>query len=336
MTYHSRHIIYLFSFVLLLLVSCKPGVPSEIIQPSEMEELLYDYALADGMASLQPGNASENDITLRQSVLQKYDVSQADFDSSMVYYTRHSDQLRDIYQHVCDRLQKDAQAQGASVNETMAGVMAVDSIDIWRGERSMVLIPQAPYNCYSYNLKPDKKIRRGDGVTLQFYANFIYQDGMRDGVAMLAVTYNNDSTVTRTTHISSTMSYSLTIDDRDSLGIKSVRGFFILNKNTQDQSATTLRLMSLSQIRMLRHSPQMQPTQSAGGAVQPAVRPNVDSIRRMEQQSRQGQPSSLEPSSPSSSPTLAPATRLSDGRPLPPPPPSEGKRKLEMKKLPVR
>lgn len=320
MTYHSRHIIFLFSLVLSLLIGCKPGVPSDIIQPSVMEQLLYDYALADGMASLQKGNASENDLELRLSVLHKYDVTQADFDSSMVYYTRHADQLRDIYQHVCDRMQQDAQAQGASVNETMSGVMGGDSVDIWRGERSMVLIPQVPYNYYSYNLKPGSMIRKGDGVALQFYANFIYQDGMRDGVAMLAVTFNNDSTATQTAHISSTMNYTLTVDDRDSLGIKSVRGFFILNRNTQDQSATTLRLLAVSGIRMLRHRPQTQPAQPAGGTAQPAPRPNMDSLRSREQLSRQGSAGSPVPSSPAS-PAVAPAPRLTGGRPLPPPPP---------------
>lgn len=34
----------------LLLSACKPGVPSGLIQPEELEDLLYDYHVAQAMA----------------------------------------------------------------------------------------------------------------------------------------------------------------------------------------------------------------------------------------------------------------------------------------------
>ena len=36
--------------VILLMTGCKPGVPKEYIQPDDMEDILYDYHVADGMA----------------------------------------------------------------------------------------------------------------------------------------------------------------------------------------------------------------------------------------------------------------------------------------------
>ena len=34
----------------LLFPACKPGVPSDLIQPAELEDLLYDYHIAQAMA----------------------------------------------------------------------------------------------------------------------------------------------------------------------------------------------------------------------------------------------------------------------------------------------
>ena len=34
---------------LLLLSACKPKIPKEYIQPDEMEDLLYDYYVAQGL-----------------------------------------------------------------------------------------------------------------------------------------------------------------------------------------------------------------------------------------------------------------------------------------------
>ena len=62
---------------------------------------------------------------------------------------------------------------------------------------------------------------------LDFNSDFIYQDGMRDGVAMLSVTFNNDSIASQTIHISSAVHNTLTIYDDNRLGIKAVNGFFL-------------------------------------------------------------------------------------------------------------
>ena len=45
----SRYYIIL-PLAILLLAACKPTVPSQVIQPDDMEEVLYDYYLSNGMA----------------------------------------------------------------------------------------------------------------------------------------------------------------------------------------------------------------------------------------------------------------------------------------------
>lgn len=227
---------------------------SHILSSGEMEDILYDYHLADAMAQQAEGGYAKNAVSYRAAVLKKYDITQSEFDSSMVYYMRHTDKLHTIYQHISDRMQDEANKVGAS--SMTAGVASGDSANVWNGEKSLVLIPNEPYNLYTFNLQADTTFHKGDQLILNFKSDFIFQDGMRDGIVMLAVTLGNDSVASSVTHLSSSMASSLQIADNDSLGIKKISGFFLLSKNSDaNSSSTTLQLMTISQIQLIRVHP---------------------------------------------------------------------------------
>ena len=227
---------------------------SHILSSGEMEDILYDYHLADAMAQQAEGGYVKNAVAYRAAVLKKYDITQSEFDSSMVYYMRHTDELHTIYQHISDRMQDEANKVGAS--SMTAGVASGDSANVWNGEKSLVLIPNEPYNLYTFNLQADTTFHKGDQLILNFKSDFIFQDGMRDGIVMLAVTLGNDSVASSVTHLSSSMASSLQIADNDSLGIKKIRGFFMLSKSMDaNTSSTTLKLMSIHDIQLIRIHP---------------------------------------------------------------------------------
>ena len=74
---------YLFTLLAIwLLAACKPKVPSQVIQPDDMEEVLYDYYLAHGM-SIKPGEEGDryNREYYHRLALKKHGYTQADFDS---------------------------------------------------------------------------------------------------------------------------------------------------------------------------------------------------------------------------------------------------------------
>ena len=219
-----------------------------------MEKILYDYHLADAMPQQAEGGYEKNAFEYRAAVLKKYNVSQGEFDSSMVYYMRHTVELHTMYQHISDRMQEEANKLGAS---SSSGITAAgDSADVWNGERSLALIPNEPYNLYSFNLTPDTTFHKGDKLLLNFKSDFIFQDGMRDGVVVLSVVLGNDSVTSNVSHISSPTPMSLMISDNDSLGIKKIRGFFMLSKSMDaNTSSTTLKLMSIHDIQLIRIHP---------------------------------------------------------------------------------
>lgn len=245
------HILLLLTLLAVTLVGCHDS-SSAVISESEMEEILFDYHLADAMAQQAQGGYEKNAIEYRAAVLKKYGVSQEKFDTSMVYYMRHTDRLHAMYENIAERMQAEARSIGADASGGSVSAKG-DSANVWRGDPSLVLVPNKPYNLYSYDLKTDTTFHRGDHILLSFRSDFIFQDGMRDGVAVLAVVFNNDSVVSRTTHMSSSMPMTMEIDDEDSLGIKQIKGLFMLSKNNDmNASATTLQLMTVSSIQLIR------------------------------------------------------------------------------------
>ena len=209
-----------------IIVACKPGVPKGIIKPGKMEDILFDIHVADGMVQNNPtaaNNIEYNRTLYRLGVLKKYNVSQAEFDSSMVYYSRHSDRLHDIYEGVAEKLNKKALSLGASAADVKRyGTITADgdTANVWLGERSILLMSRPPYNSYSFTIVADSAYRKGDRMILNFDSNFIMQDGSRDGVVMLAVKFGNDSTATKSMHFSGTRHQTLEVMDNRHLSLR--------------------------------------------------------------------------------------------------------------------
>lgn len=253
-----RMAVYYMVMVLMALtvcVGCKPSLPKGIISQGKMEDVLYDYHLAQSMASREPDRGVYQRV-YEDAVLRKHHVTKEEFDASLTYYMRHTDELKKIYSRLGDRFKEEAQVLGISASDLNTyGTLSStgDTANVWKGGRSIVLMPQVPFNQQSYRIKADTAFHAGDNIILNFDCNFIYQDGMRNGCAMLVVKFKNDSVASTSCQMSSTNHYSLSLKDRDSLGIKEVKGYFVLAKSQSDmESKTTLQLMFINRIQLIR------------------------------------------------------------------------------------
>lgn len=268
--------------LLFCVSSCKPSLPSGVLSKGKMTDILYDYHLALAMAHMDDNGDKGQSLAYREAVLRKHDVTSAEFDSSMVYYMRHTELLEDVYKDLTDRYNNEITAMGGSAKEggEFANLSATgDTANVWNLAASMVFMPVKPFNSTSFDIKVDSTFHKGDRLMLDFDAQFIYQDGMRNGVAMLAVQFVNDSIAQRTIMIQSTQHYSVELSDDDSLGIKSVKGYFMLmndDNGTGVSSQTTLKLMFLEHIKLIRMHPQKPVAAPAGSS--PSV--SSDSLRK--------------------------------------------------------
>ena len=245
--------------VMLLMAGCKPSVPGKYISPGDMEDILYDYHLADAEASIYENRSDTLRMrTYRAEILKKHGYTEEEFEESMVYYMRHSDRLHDVYEKLANRLSDEALALGASmsdINQYMALNSTGDTANVWPGDYSFVLMQSPAYSNYTFFVKADTTYHAGDKLKLDFYARYLFQDGTRDGIAMLAVKLGNDSVVSRMIHVGSSSRYAIQVDDEGKKGIKEVRGFFLLNRSpnaASNDSQTTLKLLAVNGIRLIR------------------------------------------------------------------------------------
>lgn len=284
------HIIVFMASVLCI-VSCKPGVPKEVIQPDDMEDILYDYYVSQGIASM-PGPQSGSEDYKRDmyfnSVLNKYGVTRAEFDSALVYYYTRADRFVEIYKSVQERMSEEALNLGATEGEverfTAMQSLSGDTASIWEGMKSARLMPQAPYNKMQFVQKADTSFRKGDSFMLSFKSDFLYQGGNKDALLYLAVKYTNDSIVAQAIHFSVSGINQLRINPVD-LMPKEIMGYFYLGQGYEKSS--DLRLLSISDIQLIRFHKKKEEgaeEKTLETPIEPdSIRQKKDSIRRAQQ-----------------------------------------------------
>ena len=235
----------------IVTVGCKPTVPSEYISPDEMEDVLYDYYMSQAMATVdsKDGRIEYNRRTYFLAVLKKHDLTEAQFDSSMVYYYRRADYLRKIYARLEDRMNLEAEGTAAS-SQRRRFISSVDTADIWRDKKAFMLVPSVPYNRFDFEVKADTSFRKGDTYLLSFDTNFIYQSGSKDAVLYLAVRYDNDSVASYSQNVMVSGYTQMRVVPNNEHLVRDLRGFVYLDKGRDESS--TLKLMFINNIQMLR------------------------------------------------------------------------------------
>lgn len=237
-----------------------------VLTEDQLEDILYDYHLTDAM--LQRSDISSDKYHLYfDAILNKHSISRAQFDSSMVYYMKHADKIHTIYENISDRLSNEARLQGLDGNSMFSGqLLKGDTANIWNLDNAKVFTSNENENIQKFNFIADTTYRKGDRFLFSFKSDFIYQDGARNGYAVMSIKFANDSVVTRSSSISSSSAYSIEINDDKELGVKEIRGFIMQRKSNvlTERNNQTLRMMIVSEIKLIKmHKPVSQNSQNA-------------------------------------------------------------------------
>ncbi len=222
-----------------------------------MEDILYDYFVSQGIAKEEDMENTSRVMDYRrklyfEAVLKKYNLTQEEFDSSLVYYYTRSDRFVKIWKNVQERLGEAAMEYGASAGEVetyTTSTLTGDTANIWNGVISQLLIPYAPHNRLQYHLQADTAFRKGDSFMLAWNSNFLYESGSKDAVAYMAVKYKNDSIVSTVTHFSVDGRTQIRIDGCDE-PVKEISGFIYLGKGYDPTS--TMRMLIVTDIQLIR------------------------------------------------------------------------------------
>ncbi len=121
----KSRLIILF-IVLTMFLGCRP---KGILSSKQMEDILVDLHIAEGMMQ-EAGYAYGHDEEVRGYflvILHDHGTTQAQFDSSLVWYTDNPTIFDKIYPKVLSRLEAQAQAYQAQIDaETRMGTKSVE------------------------------------------------------------------------------------------------------------------------------------------------------------------------------------------------------------------
>lgn len=267
--------------ILLVLASCKVRTPKGIISHDEMERLLYDYHEAQAMAE---GKGAGKVEVYTEAVLMKYGVTRDEFNASMRYYSRHSDELYDIYDRLGKRFQNDMRSMGTVAetgNEQVFSEVG-DTANIWRGARSMLLTPEPGANLFMFRMNADTSFRPKDRFEWNFTTKFIYKEGRKSLQAAIAVIYEGDSMSVAEQPVYGEGDNVLTLQ-ASSLPIRRIEGFIYLD----EPEVSEAKLCFISRMSIVRYHEQkgpekaaISPADSAESAREAQRKSFIDSVQR--------------------------------------------------------
>lgn len=233
---------------LALLSSCGKEIPDEIIQPSKMEKVLYDYHLTLGMSENSKNTEKE---ARKKYVFQKHGITAADFDSSMVWYTRESQELMGIYENLNKRFKREYEHVERLLESreeiNTRSFASGDTVNIWMKE-DILWFTKAPLNNkLTFEIKVDTTFHQRDAFDWNMDWYFMAEG---EAIIGLNVIYDNDSVIGITKSITESGSQSIYLHTDSAYNIKSLNGFVYVPQNQAKQPNILLHKINLTRYHM--------------------------------------------------------------------------------------
>lgn len=214
-----------------LFVSCEKR-PDDVVSRGKMEEILYDYHKAQAMLSHMGDN--EENITgeeLINAVFEKHGITEAQFDSSLVWYNTHSEDLKKIYDNLVEKYTEENEALALQLgsHELSATLSAEgDTTSLWNGSKVMVLRNNRMQNTEQFLVKADTSFHAHDKFI--FFANVIILKENRHSdsnslTVSLSIVSSEGKTFSQVNKTSSNNTVQLEISKADNTSIKEISGF---------------------------------------------------------------------------------------------------------------
>ncbi len=157
---HIGHIVFMLSVGLTLLFSSCTMRPSSVLSNRKMVNILVDLHTAEGV--LQAGGYNyghDDDVNGYYAViLEQHGVTQAEFDSSIVWYTIHPQFFQRVYPKVVKRLQERYDAETA-----LLAAQDAELKSLLAAQADSISMAESAFSVERYYLQ-DGVYERGDSV----------------------------------------------------------------------------------------------------------------------------------------------------------------------------
>ena len=229
--------------VLFVLTGCGKNIPDDIIQPAQMENVLYDYHLTIGMSINMKNTEKE---AMKNYLFQKHRISSADFDSSMVWYTRNTSVLAEIYENLDKRFKREhkhIEKLLESRDESDRFSLPGDTVNIWN-KSDLFWLNQYPLNNQmAFDIKADTTFHPRDSFVWKMDIRFLTEGEASIGYNVI---YKNDSVIGISKQITRSGSQSISIYSDSAYQIKSLNGFIYITSDSNQQANALINHVSLT------------------------------------------------------------------------------------------
>lgn len=233
---------------LALMSSCGKDIPDDIIQPEKMEKVLYDYHLTLAMSQNSKNTEKE---AYKNYVFDKHQVTQAEFDSSMVWYTRESKELMSIYENLNRRFKREHEHLGRLLESrddpNMQVSISGDSVDIWRKGKIHWLAETPLGKQLVFEIKADTTFHERDAFLWDMNYHF-FTEGK--AVMGLNVIYENDSVIGETKLIEGSGPQSIYLHTDSAFKVRTLNGFIYVQDDSIQKPNILIHGMTLTRYHM--------------------------------------------------------------------------------------
>lgn len=152
--------------VAAMLAACN-RVPSHVIRPDDMSELLADRYVAEAVVDYNPQvwRTDSQRMALRDAVYLRHGVSQADVDTSLDWYGHNIARYMEVYDNTISILEARLAGSDTRLRAEQSMTIAGDSVDVWPESRFYAIGRLAPSHNVAFTLNSDENRERGDYYT---------------------------------------------------------------------------------------------------------------------------------------------------------------------------
>ena len=239
----------IFPILFLFVVACS-RVPKGVIPERKMQRLLTDIHLADAIISYDPFNFQydENKKALYQSVFDKHRVTEAMYDSSLVWYGKNLDVYMQVYSMALVDVKKRIEEVSKNIVPEKVEPSNEEMEDIWSIGKYHEFYPSSLSNSIIFNFKPDEAYSSGSIFVLGLHV-LGFVPGMQSPVEVHLRAEQNDTTIIANNQIDSDGYYELILRTLPIPRVKRVYGYVRLNESTVTYHSIYLNNFSIMKYR---------------------------------------------------------------------------------------
>lgn len=240
--------------IAVIVSGCRLKRPDDVLSPKKMENILYDYHLAQSVSSELPRDERFKTDAYINWVYRKNNVTKEEFEHSLKWYCRYPKEFAKIYKHISNRVEdeyKSASKALSQIEKKSFDIESGDSIDLWYLNRTALLNTSVLMDKLSFNVSRDTTFHDGDTIVWTMNSTFVQTDTLssaRKAYIYMAI-YAPDSIWVADTLLTASGPVNLQLQLRDAGKMTAIRGFINYYDDTDDREG----IFVLSDMSLMRY-----------------------------------------------------------------------------------